>query len=420
MPTQKVAVIILAAGKSTRMKSEVPKVLHPICGRPVLAYVQDLLKPLKAARSVAVLGYQHALVEKALVPGVVPALQKNLCGTADAVKQAMPALRGFKGTVLILYGDTPLLTAATVKKLLKFHREQELDATLLTAVLEKPDSYGRILRDKYNCVSGIVEEKDANDFQKGIKEINTGIMCFDAEALRKVLPLIKANNRKKEFYLTDAISLLYEKSGAVGAVKIGDFKEALGINSRVELAQANKIMQARILEEFMKEGVSIVDPASTFIAYGTKIGGDTTIHPFSVVEKDVKIGARCSVGPFAHLREGTRLEDDVVIGNFTELVRTTVGAKTWSKHFSYLGDTRVGKACNIGAGSVTANFDGKDKHVTVIKDGAFIGCDSVLVSPVVVGKGAVTGAGCVVTRNTRIPDASVAVGVPARVVKKRG
>ncbi|HTY45106.1 MAG TPA: NTP transferase domain-containing protein [Patescibacteria group bacterium] len=415
---KKVAVIILAAGKGERMKSETPKVLHPICGRPMLAYVLDLVKGLKAEQVVAVLGYKHQQV-RAILPGHIKVvLQEQIRGTADAVKKAMPLLSGFTGTVLVLYGDNPLLQKQTLKKLLQHHIRNSCDATLLTATVEKPSGYGRILRDKYASICGIVEEKDADDFQKEIKEINTGIACFDKKGLSAALGLVKANNRKKEYYLTDAIGILHKKSCRVDAVKLADINEALGINSRVELAGANRIMQQRINEEFMKSGVSIVDPGSAFIAYGTKIGRDTTIYPFTVIERDVTIGSRCFIGPFAHLRDGTFLGDDVIAGNFLEIVRSRLSAKTLVKHFSYIGDARLGRAVNIGAGTVTANFDGRDKHITLVKDNAFIGSDTVLVSPVVVGRSAKTGAGSVVLKHTRIPDGMTAVGVPAKFLKR--
>jgi len=402
------------------MKSEKPKVLHPVCARPVMGYVLDLVKSLRANKVIAVLGYKHEEVRKMLPKGIKVALQKRLSGTADAVKTALPLLAGFRGTVLVLYADNPLLKVETIKGLLKAHQENAPAATLLTAQLDKPAGYGRILRDKYASIFGIVEEKDADDFEKDIKEINTGIVCFDKESLARCIREIRANNRKKEYYLTDIIGIFYKKGYLVEGVRLPDINEALGINSRKELAQANKIMQARINDGLMKEGVSIVDPATSFISYGAKIGCDTTIYPFTVIESNVKIGARCSVGPFAHLRSGTILQDDVLVGNFLETVRTKIGSGTWAKHFCYLGDSLIGRNVNVGAGAVTANFDGKNKFVTVIKDKAFIGSDTVLVAPVKIGRKAKTGAGCVVTRNKNVADGATVAGVPARVIKNKG
>jgi bifunctional UDP-N-acetylglucosamine pyrophosphorylase / glucosamine-1-phosphate N-acetyltransferase len=409
--------IILAAGKGERMKSALPKVMHEICLRPMVLYVRDLVRDLKIKKSVAVVGFKGELVSPLLEDSAKIVAQKKLLGSGDAVKAALAALKGFRGTVLILYGDIPLLKKESIEKLLTHHIGNRCDVTLLTAVVDKPAGYGRILRDKYASICGIIEEKDADDFQKGIKEVNTGIICFHKDALAKALPLIKANNRKKEYYLTDAIGILYTKGASIDSVRIEDVNEALGINSRVELARANAIMQKRINDGFMKEGVTIVDPASAFIGYGVKIGKDTVIYPFTVIERNVTIGENCSVGPFVHLREGTRLSDNVSVGNFVELVRTAVSSHTLVKHFGYIGDTTIGQGVNIGAGFVTANFDGAKKNSTVIKDGAFIGSDTILVAPVTIGRGAKTGAGSVVVKNQNVPDGEVVAGVPARLLK---
>jgi len=414
-----VAVIILAAGKGERMKSETPKALHPICGRPMLAYVLDLVKELKVNKTITVLGHKHEQVRPLLNPGTKVIIQQRLLGTADAVKKAQGLLKGFKGTVLVLYADNPLLKKETIKKLLRYHIENNLDATLLSAQVSEPAGYGRILRDKYASISAIVEEKDADDFQKDIKEINTGIICFNKDRLFEALKDIRPNNRKKEYYLTDAIHILYKKGRIIDGVKIPDIDEALGINSRSDLAKANAIMQARINESLMLDGITIVDPKSTFVGFGARIGKDTTIYPFTVIETDVKIGKRCFIGPFVHLRGGTRLGNDVVAGNFLEITRATISDKTQAKHFSYLGDSRIGRLVNIGAGVVTANFDGRKKNITVIKDRAFIGSDTILVAPVRIGKRAITGAGSVVARNKNVPDGAVVVGVPARILNKR-
>ncbi|MFH1640426.1 MAG: NTP transferase domain-containing protein [Candidatus Omnitrophota bacterium] len=414
-----IASIILAAGKGERMKSELPKVLHQVCSRPMLGYVLDLVKALRISKSIFVLGYKHELVKKSLNVGAKVVVQKRLMGTGDAVKIALPALKNFKGTILVLYGDIPLLKKDTLQKLIGHHVKNNLDATLLTAVIDKPRGYGRIIRDKYSSICGIVEEKDADDFQKDIKEINTGIICFNKTRLVEALKEVRINRRKKEYYLTDVIGILYKKGRLIDAVAIPDINEALGINSRSDLARANSIMQLRINEELMASGVTIVDPASTFISYGIKIGRDSRIYPFTVIERGVRIGKRCSVGPFAHLREGTRLQDDVEVGNFSEIVRSSLSSKTKAKHFSYIGDARIGRKVNIGAGSVTANFDGKKKNITVIKDNAFIGSDTILVAPVKIGKYAKTGAGSVVISHANIPDGMVVAGIPARPLKTK-
>jgi bifunctional UDP-N-acetylglucosamine pyrophosphorylase/glucosamine-1-phosphate N-acetyltransferase len=364
-----------------------------------------------------VLGHKQTEVRKFLKAGIKVIVQKRLLGTADAVKEAGPFLKNFKGTVLVLYADNPLLKKETINELLKHHTENNLDSTLLTAQVAKPSGYGRVLRDKYSSICGIVEEKDADDFQKEIREINTGIMCFNKDRLFDSLKYIRPNNRKKEYYLTDVIGIFYKRGGLVDAVRISDIDEALGINSRADLARANAIMQRRINETLMQKGITIVDPDSTFIGYGTRIGKDSTIYPFTVIEGGVKIGRRCFIGPFAHLREGTELEDDVVLGNFVEVIRSRLGKKTLAKHFCYIGDSRIGRLVNIGAGTVTANFDGRKKNITIINDRAFIGSDTVLVAPVRIGKGAITAAGSVVIKNVR--DNTTVVGVPARIMKTK-
>jgi bifunctional UDP-N-acetylglucosamine pyrophosphorylase/glucosamine-1-phosphate N-acetyltransferase len=418
MKNNDIAAIILAAGKGERMKSALPKVLHQLCCRPMLGYVTDLVSDLKIGRYVVVLGFESQQVKRFLPAKAKTTVQKKLLGTADAVKQALPSLKNFRGTCLVLYGDCPLLKKETIEKLIMRHIESKAAATLLTARLEKPFGYGRILRDKYSSICGIVEEKDADDFQKEIKEINTGIVCFDSEKLRRSLKLIRPNNVKKEYYLTDAIGIMYNNGDLVENVLLSDINEALGINSRQELAHANKLMQKRINEEYMKNGVTIVDPDSAWIAFATRIGRDSVIYPFTVIEKDVTIGDQCSVGPFAHLRPGTRLEDNVSVGNFIEISRSKIARKTRAKHFGYIGDSKIGASVNIGAGTVTANYDGENKNITSIGDKAFIGSDTVIVAPVRIGKGAKTGAGSVVTRGKNVADNSTVIGVPARPLKK--
>jgi len=413
-----IAVIILAAGKSTRMKSDLPKVLHELCGRPMLGYVLDLALSLKAGKIVTVLGYKQGLVRKIIPASVRIAIQKKLIGTANAVLSGLSQLKGFRGTLLVLYGDNPLLKKDTINKLLDYHNKNNVDATLLGAQIDKPAGYGRIKRDKFFSVSGIVEENDADEVEKDIKEVNTGIVAFKVKSLKNCLKLIRANNPKKEYYLTDIISIFYKKGYLVDAVKLADINEGMGINSRAELAKANRIMQKRINDDFMKQGVTLVDPSSTFINFGTKIGFDTVIYPFTVIERDVKIGKRCSVGPFAHLRPGVELENDVLAGNFIEMARSKIGARSFVKHFSYIGDSSVGKSVNIGAGTVTANFDGLNKHNTTIKDSTCIGCNTVIVAPVKIGRRVVTGAGSVVTKD--LPDNVTAIGVPAKIIKRRG
>ena len=419
MPYKNVAAIILAAGEGTRMKSGLPKVMHHICGRPMLGYVLDLVRSLGISRSIPVLGHKYQEVKMALRPGMKFAVQRRLLGTADAVRCGLRLLGDFKGTVLVLYGDAPLLKKETLEKLLRHHIENGLDATVLSARIDDPAGYGRMLRDKYSNLCGIREDKDADDFEKEIKEVNTGIICFKKEVLSRALTQIRANNRKREYYLTDAIAVIHKQGGLAESVLIKDVIEAMGINSRKDLARANAVMQRAINEGLMAQGVSIVDPDSSFISYGARIGRDTTIYPFTVIERGVRIGRRCSIGPFAHLKEGTSLSDDVVAGNFLEIVRSSIASKTWAKHFGYIGDSRIGSKVNVGAGCVTANFDGRNKNLTLVGDGAFIGSDTVFIAPVRVGKGARTGAGSVVTKNSKIAPGSTVAGVPARPLRKK-
>ena len=409
--------IILAAGKGTRMKSEIPKVLHPLCGRPMLAYVLDLAKTLKLDRTIVITGHGRELLPGILAEYKAKSVyQDRLVGTADAVRRTEGTLKGFSGNLLILYGDQPLLKAATLKKLIQRHISSFASATILTACMDNPFGYGRIIRDNHGRVRAIVEEKDASEEQKRVKEINTGIICFKKDILFKAIARIKPDNAKKEYYLTDAIKIMAAQGLAIESLCISeDVREAQGINSRIDLAQAQKIMRQRILDNFMASGVSIIDPDTTYIEAGCKIGQDTVIYPFTVIEKDVIIKKFCSIGPFCHLRPGTRIEDKAVIGNFTEIVRSRIGQDTLMKHFSYLGDAVVGRAVNIGCGTVSANFDGKNKQRTIIDAGAFIGSDTVLIAPVKIGKKAVTGAGSVITRDVQAGE--VVVGVPARPLK---
>jgi bifunctional UDP-N-acetylglucosamine pyrophosphorylase/glucosamine-1-phosphate N-acetyltransferase len=386
----------------------------------MLLYVLDLVRELKIKKSVVVLGHKYEQVKKIIPSRVKTVLQRKIKGTADAVKEALGALGGFSGMVLVLYGDIPLIKKETLKRLIDYHKDSGSEATVLISKLDKPAGYGRILRDRYANISGIIEEKDADDFQKEIKEINSGIICFNKGALLKSLKSVRSNNRKREYYLTDCIKIIYKNGGIIDSLDVLDSQEIIGINSRVDLAKVNYIMRGRINELFMKNGVAIIDKENVYIDYGAKIGRDTTIYPFTVIASSVKIGRRCSIGPFVHLRDGTRLGDDIILGNFTEVVRSAIGNKTLMKHFGYLGDSQIGQAVNIGAGTVTANFDGRKKSQTVIKDKAFIGSDTVFVAPVKVGRRCITGAGSVLTRYTNLADNSIVVGMPARSLKKRG
>lgn len=410
--------IILAAGKGTRMKSNTAKVLHQVCGRAIVEYVIDIARKVGSLKTYIVLGHKIDEVRQAIPGDLIAVEQKSLLGTADAVRCVLPHLKGFGGDVLILCGDTPLLSLKIVRMLLARHRRCRAGCTFLTADITDPASYGRIIRDERGRAVAIREAKDASYEELKIREINVGVYCFKATALMNALKNIKLNTKKKEFYLTDIIDIFSRQGIVVETVKTENPSEGLGVNSREDLAVAEQMMRERILKKFMSEGVTVVDPSNTYVDASARIGRDTILRPFTFIEKDVRIGERCLIGPFARLRPGTKLANDVEIGNFTEVSRTQIGSRTLMKHFSFLGDAQVGSNANIGAGTVTANFDGKNKNITKIADEAFIGSDSVLVAPVKIGRKAVVGAGSVVTRGKIIPDYSVAVGVPARVIRR--
>ncbi len=410
--------IILAAGKGTRMKSETPKVLHQVAGRPILEYVLEITKQLRSLKTYVVVGHGADAVKTVIGDEPEYILQDKLLGTADAVNRCASAFKNFNGTVLILCGDTPLLSKAIVAELLKKHKRSNATATVLTAILSDPHGYGRMVRDAKGNLQAIREQKDTNVDEDKINEINVGVYCFKSAALFNALTKVKVNPNKKEFYLTDVVELLLKANQKVDTLTTKDETVAFGVNTRMHLAQAQAVIRERILKTHMDNGVTIVDPLTTYIDNDVKIGADTVIYPCTFIHEGARIGSKCSIGPFARIRPGSKISDGVQIGNFTEVSRTSVGRNTNMKHFSFLGDAKVGSNVNIGAGTITANYDGKHKNVTTISDGAFIGSDSVLVAPVKIGKKAVIGAGSLVTRGKNIPAGSTAYGVPAKVVKR--
>lgn len=416
-----ISAIVLAAGQGKRMRSSIPKVLHPVGGVPMVLLVIDTLRKairLSGGRIVVVVGVGGEDVRKILPKDVSVIDQGKPLGTGHAVMCTRAMFSRYSGDLLIACADMPLVKGDTVRRLISSHRRNNVSCTIMTGFLDEPMGYGRIIRDKDGNVTGIVEDSDSTKKISAIKEVNSGMYCFKARDLFNVLSLVNRKNKQKEFYLTDTVSLLIKRGCKVKAFCVKDSVEIFGINSRKDLAIANRIMNNRILEMHMANGVTIVDPNTTYIDIRVRIGKDTVIYPFTVIEGDVKIGRGCEVGPFTHLRDKTVLRDGAEIGNFVEVKKSSIGRHTKAKHLTYLGDTTVGERVNIGAGTITANYDGKNKYPTVIKDRAFIGTHTTLVAPVTVGKGAVTGAGAVVLRNRDVPANTVVVGVPAKVLKK--
>ncbi len=445
-----VAAVVLAAGKGKRMKSALPKVLHRICGRPMIAYVLDTLAALAVPSPIVVVGHEGEQVRAILGEGVRTVVQAEQLGTAHAVMQAMPLLEGFAGTVVILYGDVPLLRPETIDTLLAHHRAQGAAATVLTDVRDDPTGYGRIIRDGQGNVRRIVEESDASREEREVREVNAGTYAFEAGALREALRAVRPANVQGEYYLTDAIDVLLRGGHVVAAIVATAAEECTGINSRRELAAAEALMRTAVLNDLMDAGVTIIDPATTYVHAGVRIGRDTVLHPGTSLEGATLIGEDCAIGPqarlvdaqvgdrvtivastvtrsvvgddsrigpYSHLRHGVRLGRFVEVGNYAEMKNATIGDRTKVHHKSYIGDATVGAGVNIGAGTITCNYDGRAKHQTVIEDGAFIGSDTMLVAPVRIGREAVTGAGAVVRHD--VPPRGVAVGVPARVIKHR-
>lgn len=411
--------VILAAGKGTRMKSDCPKVLHNVCGKPIVEYVLDAAKTAGSLKTYVVVGYKGDAVKKQLGSGPIIVRQPKLSGTADAVRRVAGHLKNYRGDVLILCGDTPLLNKTVIKELVGKHKNSKAVCTFLTATVGDPQGYGRVIRDERGKVVAIREDKDALDHERNIAEINVGVYCVRSRALFGALKRIRLNEKKKEFYLTDIIDLFYQDGSKIETVTTEDPVEGLGVNTKEDLAVAERVIRDKILKNFMRAGVTIADPATTYIDADVKIGKDTCIRPFTIIEKDVRIGDRCAIGPFARLRPGVRLGNGVEIGNFTEVSRTKIGNKTFMKHFSFLGDALVGSDVNIGAGTITANFDGVRKNQTKIGNGAFIGSDSILIAPVKIGNKAVVGAGSVVTKGKVVPDGGIAIGVPAQIKARR-
>lgn len=421
MAIQGPVAIILAAGHGKRMKSERAKVLHEVCGRPMLSYVVEAARGAGAKTIVVVVGYAADQVRAALggEPDVVFATQERQLGTGDAVRACQPQLEGYTGPALVLVGDEPLVRPGPLADLLERQR-QDGDACLLgTAVVPDPTGFGRVVRDSAHRFLRIVEERDCTVEEKAIREVNPSCYVFELPGLWEALGRLRTDNVQGEYYLTDAPTLLQSTGRKVRALDVLEPDDILGVNTRQHLALAHEIMQLRIQDRWMTEGVSIVDPRNTSIDGRATIGRDTTIFPFTVVSGTVRIGCGCRVGPFAHLRDGTVLDDGAEVGAFVEVSRSHLGPGARARHLAYLGDAEVGPDANVGATAVTANFDGRSKGRTVIGAGAMIGSGAVLVAPVTVGDGAVVGANALVPSGRDVPAETTVVGIPVRPLKPR-
>lgn len=414
--------IILAAGKGTRMKSDTPKVLHQIFNKTLLGYVIDAVNNTKLAdENYVIVGHQAEKVEEYVnehYDNAKTVLQSPQLGTGHAVSMVCPYLEDFEGEVIILCGDTPLITSETLKTFIAGHRELNSDITVMSAVFDNPTNYGRIVRNADGSLNSIVEEKDATVEQKAIKEINAGIYCLNWAKVKNSFSQLKTNNAQGEYYLTDIIKWGNENGLSVNAHILERNEEIYGINSKINLAEATKIMNNRTLNRLMSEGVTIVDPSSTWIDEETEIGKDTIIYPSTYIEGKNKIGSHCKIGPFAHLRGDVVFEDYVKVGNFVEVKKATIKSHTNACHLTYIGDSEIGSNVNIGAGTITANYNplNKVKSKTVIKDNVKIGSNSVLVAPVEVEEGANVGALSIITKD--VPEWSLAITrAPMKVFK---
>ena len=442
-------IIILAAGMGTRMKSSKPKVLHELLGKPMVEYIFDSVTDLCTEPPVVIIGSGADMVKETLGEKVRYVLQEPQLGTAHAVMCARELLKGKSDLVLVANSDFPLITSETYQLLVESHLEESSSMTISTVVAEDPREFGRIVRDSDGRISGIVEDKAATDEQKKIRELNSNPYCFNAEWLWNALDRIE-KSAVGEYYLTDLVAIAYKDGLTVGSIEIADRDESIGINNRIHLAEATKALQKRINRRWMIEGVTFIDPDKVYIEPSVRIGRDTVIYPEvylqgdtvigsncelgpSVVIQDTTIGDRCRVvyamleyarlendvdmGPFGHLRKGAHLDNHVHMGNFGEVKDSHLGPGTKMGHFSYIGDAEIGANVNIGAGTITCNFDGEKKFKTQIGDEAFIGSDTMLVAPVKIGRGAKTGAGAVVTQD--VPDGTLVVGMPAKPIKKK-
>ncbi|MFZ5945279.1 MAG: bifunctional UDP-N-acetylglucosamine diphosphorylase/glucosamine-1-phosphate N-acetyltransferase GlmU [Bacillota bacterium] len=431
--------IVLAAGQGTRMKSKLPKVLHKVAGIPMLGHVLNTLEGAQICRKILVLGHGAKEIEENIKDNLQVVYQWEQLGTGHAVMQAEKLIGPEDENVLVVCGDTPLLQVETLNNLLQKHQETDAVITVLTSIIKNPRGYGRIIR-RDNLIKAIVEEKDANEEQRAVNEINTGTYCFKGDFLKQSLSRLSNRNSQKEYYLTDLIGIAVENGLRVEGYILEDIRESLGINNKIQLAEAEKIMRLRVLERCMLEGVTIIDPDTTFIDGRVRIGADTIINPGTIIEgnsiigedcvigpgvrvtdsiigkgSNVQnsvilesiIGQNCKIGPFAYLRPGSELKDNVKIGDFVEIKKSIIGIGSKVPHLSYIGDSYIGENVNIGCGTITCNYDGKAKHQTIIEDGAFIGSNANLIAPVKVGKNSVIGAGSTISQD--VPEEALGI-----------
>lgn len=442
--------VILAAGMGTRMKSKMPKVLHKVCGKPLSKWVIDASKAAGADKVCAVVGHKAETVKEVLGDVCEFALQAEQKGTGHAVMQAIDVIKNSKGEVVILNGDTPLITAETINKAIEYHKNNGNQATVITAILDDATGYGRIVRDNDGSVLKIVEQKDASKEEKKINEVNSGMYVFDAQSLAYALDKITPNNAQGEYYLTDTLEILLSAGKKIGGYAISDNDEIRGINDRVQLNEAEKIMQKRINEYHMRNGVTMRNPESVYIEDGVEIGNDTEICQNVTIKSGTKIGSDCvigsgsmldravihdgvdvlssvilesevdegtHVGPFAYIRPNCHVGKEVKVGDFVELKNSNIDDGTKISHLTYIGDSDVGKRVNFGCGTVTCNYDGKKKYRTTIGDDCFVGCNTNFVSPINVGDGVYIAAGSTITED--IPENSLSIA-RARQVNKEG
>ncbi|QED45882.1 bifunctional UDP-N-acetylglucosamine diphosphorylase/glucosamine-1-phosphate N-acetyltransferase GlmU [Cytobacillus dafuensis] len=441
--------VILAAGQGTRMKSKLYKVLHPVCGKPMVQHVVDQVSQLNIEKIVTIIGHGAELVRDQLGDKIEYALQKEQLGTAHAVMQAKEMLDGKEGVTIVVCGDTPLIKHETMEALFKHHEETAAKATILTVFADNPAGYGRIVRNESGHVGKIVEHKDATEDERKIQEINSGTYCFDNKALFEALNKVSNDNVQGEYYLPDVIEILKNEGATISAYQTAEFDETLGINDRIALSEAERIMRKRINEQHMRNGVTIIDPSNTYIGAEVEIGMDTILYPGTMISGKTTIGSNCiigpqseisnciigdqtvirqsaafdsqigsdvQIGPFAHIRPKSEIHGNVKIGNFVEVKKSVFGEGSKASHLSYIGDAEVGRDVNIGCGTITVNYDGKNKFLTKIEDGVFVGCNSNLVAPVKVGKNAYIAAGSTITED--VPGEALSIARARQVNKE--